>query len=86
MFRFCKNKKVPLILSVIPKLEDGEFQYANTVDGLFNTIPFYEPEMEISHYNAGDGHFNDEGHLFYANYLEKLIHEHLKSEPVKGSD
>jgi hypothetical protein len=86
MFRFCKDKKVPMILSVIPKLEEGEFHNASTIEGLFGTMPYYEPIMELSHYNAGDGHFNDEGHLFYANYLEQLIQEYLKPEVVKDAD
>lgn len=83
--KYCEERNVRFLLSVIPDLKDGVLTGASSVDSLFNQIPYSEPEMAVEMYNQDDGHFNDAGHLEYANYLEKLIQElHLKSDSLKN--
>lgn len=75
----CDSLGAELILSVIPKLEDGQVIGAESIPGLFGDVPYHQPRVTASMYMARDGHFNKEGHLFYANYLEKLIRASLDS-------
>lgn len=71
--KFCHNYKVPFVLSVIPNLVDDRLDGAATVNHLFENIPYIEPEVTVDMYSSRDGHFNEKGHLFYANYLEDVI-------------
>jgi len=78
---FCEASNVPFVLSVIPNIKDGKINGAKTVKRLFEGIKFVTPNVSIDHYkNVTDGHFNDLGHLFYANYLESLINKELAIE------
>jgi hypothetical protein len=70
---FCHNYKVPFVLSVIPNLVDDRLDGVATVNHLFENIPYIEPEVTVDMYSSRDGHFNEKGHLFYANYLEDVI-------------
>jgi hypothetical protein len=78
IIEFCDSVQVPLIISVIPKLENDQLFGVSSEEGLFQSIKYYEPKMNPTMYNYRDGHFNDEGHLFYANYLERLIIKELR--------
>lgn len=75
--RVCDSLGATLILSVIPKLENGEVVGAESIPGLFGDVPYHQPKVSPSLYNLKDGHFNDEGHRFYADYLEALLQEEL---------
>ncbi|MFM1876599.1 MAG: hypothetical protein RL266_2336 [Bacteroidota bacterium] len=70
---YCDSVNVPLIISVIPKLENGELHGGSSLSGLRSGIHYTEPEMQTEMYDQRDGHFNDAGHLFYADYLQNLI-------------
>lgn len=73
----CASFNIPIILSVIPELKNDSLLDASSVDFLFEAMEYSEPEMTTKMYNADDGHFNDEGHLVYADYLEKLMKQTL---------
>ena len=73
MQQLCQTRNVPFILSVIPAQEGRRLKGATTVNNLFKGMEYAQPQVALEHYNVNDGHFNEEGHLFYANYLEKLI-------------
>ncbi|MBI1286584.1 MAG: hypothetical protein GC178_03305 [Flavobacteriales bacterium] len=70
---FCDSVHVPLIISVIPKLEKGKVFGAESVDGLFKGITYHQPQVSAEVYKESDGHFNDAGHLLYADHLQGLI-------------
>ncbi len=70
---FCDSVKVPLLLLVIPELENGELAGAESVDGLFENMSYHQPKVTPDMYVEADGHFNDAGHKFYADYLQNLI-------------
>lgn len=79
----CDSLRAKLILSVIPSLEKGKLKGAESIPGLFGDVPYHQPVMTAAMYNQNDGHFNDEGHLVYANYLEKLIKAELEKTPLE---
>ena len=84
MKAYCQTKNVPFIISVIPKLGEEKLEGAVTVPSLFFDINYTEPEMTSEMYNTKDGHFNEKGHLVYANYLDSLIQNKLsKSDNVQ---
>lgn len=73
MQKLCEAKNTRFVLAVIPHLKDGVLDGAKTVEQLFDGIAYHEPNVTLEMYDQGDGHFNDEGHLFYADFLEDLI-------------
>lgn len=75
---FCDSVDVPLIVSIIPTIENGSLVGAESNPKVFENITFHQPEMNLDLYRVDDGHFNDEGHLFYANYLEQLLEGKLR--------
>lgn len=83
MISICDDLEAKLILSVIPSLEDGQLKEAESIPGLFGDVPYHQPNMNIEMYDRKDGHFNDEGHLVYANYLEELIKAELEKGPLE---
>lgn len=83
IFSFCDSVGVPFILSVIPKLEGDELLGAESVDGLFRNMKYSQPKMTVEMYNAKDGHFNDDGHEVYANYLQHRIDSCLQNKTTK---
>jgi hypothetical protein len=88
MENYCASRNIPFILSVIPKLKGGKLEGPENVENLFDSITHHQPNMTVSMYNAKDGHFNDAGHLFYANYLQVLIHNKLSDSngSIKADD
>jgi hypothetical protein len=88
MENYCASKNIPFILSVIPKLKDGKLEGPENVENLFDSITYHQPNMTANMYNAKDGHFNDAGHLFYANYLQVLIDNKLSDSngSIKADD
>ena len=77
---FCQTRNTTFILSVIPNLVDQRLDCAKSVEHLFENTPYYQPQMTTTMYSKKDGHFNDEGHLFYANYLQNLIENNISSD------
>ena len=73
MVELCDSLGIRMIISVIPQLKNGELIDVGSVTGLLENIAYYQPKVTPAMYRNFDVHFNDEGHLFYANYLEKLI-------------
>lgn len=78
MRQLCAERGVRFILSVIPSIENGTVEGAQTVDHLFEGQEYHEPPVTLDMYKKGDDHFNEEGHLFYADFLDGL----LKAEPT----
>lgn len=71
---YCDSVGVPLIISVIPDLRNGKLYGAESEKGLFSNINYVQTEnLTPEMYDWSNGHFNDEGHKVYANYLENLI-------------
>ena len=73
MQHVCDSLGIRFILSSIPEIEQGKLQGAETVNGLFKGILYHQPQVTPKMYFIADRHFNNAGHLFYANYLEQLI-------------
>lgn len=80
----CRQLNIPLIVSVIPELKEDRLDGVASVKNLFDDIPYHEPQMTIDMYRAEDGHFNDSGHLFYADYLHELITTELERAQIKA--
>jgi len=76
----CHSLGIRFILSAIPTMESGELKGVSSVTGLFGEVVYHQPQMTPGMYSIWDDHFNDEGHLFYANYLEKLILTETRTE------
>lgn len=71
---YCDSVGVPLIISVIPDLRNGKLYGAESEKGLFRNISYVQTEdLTPEMYDRSNGHFNDEGHKVYANYLQNLI-------------
>lgn len=83
MTAICDSLGAKFILSVIPSLEDGQLKGAESIPGLFGDVPYHQPNVTVEMYNSKDGHFNEDGHLVYANYLEKLIQAELEKTPLE---
>ncbi len=49
----------------------------------FDGTPYNTPNMSSELYNQADDHFNEKGHLLYANYYEKLIEEKYPNDRAK---
>jgi hypothetical protein len=77
---FCKERDIPFVLSVIPNLYVGKLAGFESRPEVFDGLPHIQPAVTIDDYNADDGHFNDEGHLFYANFLDSLITKQFGDE------
>ena len=80
MKEFCLEREVPFVISVIPELVDGKLEGGAALPSLFSDLPYVEAELKPEMYNSKDGHFNEEGHLFYANYLQKVIRDTIQPE------
>lgn len=81
---FCDSFNIPFVLSVIPEIKNNSVFNASTVDFLFEGLEYSEPEMTTKMFNTNDGHFNDEGHQFYADYLEKLMEQTLINRKTRS--
>lgn len=71
----CESKGIDFILSVIPNLNGNKLEGVETVPNLFRGLEYQTPQMTTDMYVQTDGHFNESGHLFYANFIENLIRE-----------
>lgn len=68
----CKKNNVDFKLVVIPdylygKINVEDFPY------LFENIDYNKSSIPEKYYNMNDGHFNDEGHKEFADFLDSLI-------------
>ena len=64
----------------IPELVNSRLEYYEDQSHFFTGLDVLRPALTTEHYNVEDGHFNDDGHLFYANYLDELI-QNLSQSP-----
>lgn len=79
LIRYCEKLDVPLIVSAIPNLENGDLFMPEHYEAVFQDLKYSVPNVSTEHYNETDGHFNDEGHMTYANYLRNLIELELEN-------
>lgn len=63
----------PVRVVAIPELVNSGLEYYHGQPHFFRDLDVVKPALTTEHYNMDDGHFNDSGHLFYANYLDTLI-------------
>lgn len=61
------------LLLVIPELKGNRFIMPQDHKGLFEGLEYHVPKMKKKHYNAYDGHFNDEGSSVYAAFADSLM-------------
>ncbi|MCF8276215.1 MAG: SGNH/GDSL hydrolase family protein [Flavobacteriales bacterium] len=77
MQRFCDSIGAKFVMSVIPEFKNGKLNGAELIPNLFGEVPYYQHNSEVWMYDREDGHFNDEGHLAYADYLEQILVKEL---------
>jgi hypothetical protein len=77
---YCKERNIPFIISIIPNLHMGKLVGAESRAEVFRGLPYTQPSLTIDDYNASDGHFNDEGHAVYADYLQGVMNRELSAE------
>lgn len=81
---YCDSVSVPLIVSVIPELSNGTLKGVNSEKGLFLNAEFIEPTtLTPEMYDRENGHFNDQGHKVYSEYLIPLIDSCLQQNNGK---
>lgn len=72
----CQNNGSNFILVAIPEVysvnNNYGLRYPNEVKHLFTGMDYYVPRLPIEEYSH-DGHFNDTGHLHYAQFLQHII-------------
>lgn len=78
VIEFCKRSGLPLKICVIPRVEMGGLTGAEAEPEVFENVEFHQPQLTIEQYRVGDGHFNDDGHKLYADFLQELIETELK--------
>jgi hypothetical protein len=76
----CKQYNATFILGVIPALADldkrigtPDLNIPQDYPGLFDGLEIHVPPLTSADYNASDDHFNDAGHLKYADFLQGLL-------------
>lgn len=71
----AKNNNAQCEIVFIPELKRfGKLSKPGDYVGLSESIPFKVPQqITLAHYKKEDGHFNNEGHRVYADFLEQLI-------------
>lgn len=84
----CLQNKTPVIYTIIPQRDDFRFPNVPTVTPdtakarkVFGRLPFYTPwylERKV-HYGSNDSHFNTEGSVAFAEYLDSLIRQHFNN-------
>ncbi|MDA9121140.1 SGNH/GDSL hydrolase family protein [Flavobacteriales bacterium] len=73
MQHFCQVLGYDMRIVVIPEFKNGVVQQVELESKFFQGLNAVCPILESNFYNQDDGHFNDKGHLFYANFLDSLI-------------
>lgn len=73
--QLAKNNNARCEIVFIPELKRfGKLSTPKDYAGMSDNIPFRIPQqITLAHYKKEDGHFNDEGHSAYADFLEELI-------------
>jgi lysophospholipase L1-like esterase len=72
--RLCKASNAGFILIAMPELRGGRFINPDKVPHLFDSLPFSLPAtITINDYDAGNGHYNEEGQRKHAEYIDGLI-------------
>jgi hypothetical protein len=66
------------ILSVIPDIQNDALKDPRNTPYLFENLKYSLFPAKKELYNMGDGHFNDKGHMVYANFLDSIIKSSFK--------
>ena len=70
----CALQNVQCILTVIPHRDDLQVKNIERDQKVFaNATPHYFPASKADYYQGADDHFNNEGHLKMANFIEALL-------------
>lgn len=70
----CEENNTEFILAVIPDSQDfDEFSPENFPEQFDGFNYFYSSDFEMADYDYRGGHFNDQGHVKYADYLEGVL-------------
>ncbi|MCB9204178.1 MAG: SGNH/GDSL hydrolase family protein [Flavobacteriales bacterium] len=72
----------PVKVVVIPELAGETLRYYDDRPHFFYGLDVYKPLLTIKDYNIDDGHFNDEGHEAYSDYLQNIIDSTVQNSPL----
>jgi hypothetical protein len=61
------------IISIPDYLDPNDIRTTKSFYGLFQNIEYMDSPVSADLYNKKDGHFNDHGHLAFADFLQTLI-------------
>ncbi len=73
---FAKNNGAEFILSSIPEVYNYTCHTKKDFPDLFEGLDYVEMQISKSDYKLDDGHFNDQGHKRYANFLIQQMEKH----------
>lgn len=71
--KLCLSNGSKFILSSIPEAYRFSTKTTSDFPELFGGLDYYEMKVDKSDYKLDDGHFNDQGHHKYAQFLDSLI-------------
>lgn len=69
----CKQNNSKFLLVSINDIHYPKRGSPDKVPGLFEGIKYYPSPVDEAGYDSGDGHYNNEGHRVYADFLHKLM-------------
>ncbi len=69
----CEKYGAKFVLCIIPEQKGFRLIYPADYHDFITDIPLQVPNVFLKDYNTSDGHFNDDGHRSYADFLEKII-------------
>lgn len=75
MNTMCDSLGLPFVVSLIPEVKSQALEPIEL--NKFEGVQVHCPKLETQHYNLNDGHFNDLGHMVYAEFLDSLIQEEI---------
>lgn len=71
--KICDSLNIPLAICIIPSNEN-RIKYVKDYEGLLEGQMFYEPHnFNKEDYNGNDVHFNNKGHIKFANFIDSVI-------------
>ncbi|MDB5283717.1 MAG: hypothetical protein JWO06_2792, partial [Bacteroidota bacterium] len=68
----AEQNNAHFLLAAIPDLLSGTTS-VKQVPYLFDSLQYYQSPVPVEDYNKEDGHFTDDGHLKYANFIQHLV-------------
>lgn len=72
----CTHNNSKFFLITINDILNPAWGSPDKFPGLFNGINYYPAPVGHQKYNQKDGHYNNEGHAEYADYVLQLINQH----------